>query len=165
MADKSAILEISFIAGLFSSLYDKYIPVKQEAISALALIQTLHELYADIQLGAVQISIKLLKNSKGSGAHGIPVLKCGGEALAALLHAVVELWWRTHCLPHDFKDANIFTLHKNKGSRQDCKLSRNFATWWCWERFIPRVSSKAASNFRQRPAGESMWSPFMMLNH
>jgi len=27
---------------------------------------------------------------------------------------------RTHCLPQDFKDANIITLYKNKGIRQDC---------------------------------------------
>jgi len=103
--------------------------VKLEAINALPLIPTLHELDADIPLGAVKVAIKLLKNDKASGAGGIPaeVLKCGGEALAAELHAVFELCWRTHCLPQDFKDANIITLYKNKGSREDCNSYRGIS--------------------------------------
>jgi len=88
--------------------------MKQEAINALGLIPTLHELDADIPLGAVKVAIKLLTNKKASGADGIglpaEVLKCGGEALAAELHAICELCWRTHCLQQDFKDANIITL-------------------------------------------------------
>ena len=69
-----------------------------------------------------KFAIELLKNNKASGADGIlaEVLKCGGEVLAAELHAVFELCWRTHCLLQHFKDANIITLYKNKGSRQDC---------------------------------------------
>jgi len=113
----------------FSSLYNKDVPVKQEAINGEPLIPTLHELDADILLGAVKVAIKLLRNNKASGADGIPseVLKCGGEALAADLHAVFELCWRTHCLPQDFKDANINTLYKNKGSRQDCNSHRGIS--------------------------------------
>jgi len=89
--------------------------VKLEAINALPLIPTLHELDADIPLGAVKVAIKLLNNNKAPGADGIPaeVLKCGGEALAAKLDAFFELCWRTLCLPQDFKDANIITLYKN----------------------------------------------------
>ena len=103
--------------------------MKLEAFNALPLIPTLHELDAYILLGAVKVAIKLLKNNKASGADGIPaeVLKCGGEALAAELHAVFELCWHTHCLPQDFKDANIITLYKNKGSRQDCNSYRGFS--------------------------------------
>jgi len=103
--------------------------VKLEAINALPLIPTLHELDADIPLGAVKVAIKLLNNNKAPGADGIPaeVLKCGGEALAAKLHAVFELCWRTLCLPQDFKDANIITLYKNKGSRQDCNSYRGIS--------------------------------------
>jgi len=113
----------------FSSLYNKDVPVKLEAINALPLISTLHELDADIPLGAVKVAIKLLKNNKASGADGIPaeVLKCGGEALAAELHEIFELCWRTHCFPHDFKDAKIITLYKNKGSPQDCNSYRGIS--------------------------------------
>jgi len=109
----------------FSSLYNKDVRVKLEAINALPQISTLHELDADIPLVAVKVAIKLLKNKKAAGADRIPaeVLKCGGEALAAEMHADFELCWRTHYLPQDFKDANI-TLHKNKGSRQDCNSYR-----------------------------------------
>jgi len=45
------------------------------------------------------------------------VLKRGGEALAAVLHAVSEICWGTHRLPPDLKDANIITLYKNEVSR------------------------------------------------
>ena len=79
-------------ADHFSSLYNKDVPVKLEAINALPLIPTLYELDADIPLGAVKVAIKLLKNNKASGADGI----------------------------QDFKDVNIITLYKNRGSQQDC---------------------------------------------
>jgi len=87
-------------ADHFSSLYNKDVPVKLEAINALALIPTLHELDADIPLGMEKVAIKLLKNNKASQADGIPaeVLKCGGEALSAELHAVFEL-----CAPTVFR--------------------------------------------------------------
>ena len=67
--------------------------MKLEAINALPLIPTLHELDADIPLGAVKVAIKLLKNDKASGAGGIPaeVLQSGGETLNAAPHAVFEL--------------------------------------------------------------------------
>jgi len=116
-------------ADHFSSLYNKDVPVRLEAINALLLIPTLHELDADIPLGAVKVAIKLLKNNKASGTDGIPaeVLKCGNEALAVELHVVFELCWCTHCLPQNFKDANIITLYKNKGSRQDCNSYRGIS--------------------------------------
>ena len=116
-------------ADHFSTLYNKDVPVKLQAINALPLIPTLHELDAVIPLGAVKVAIKLIENNKASGADGIPeeVLKSGGEARAAKLHAVFELCWRTHCLPQDFKDANIITLQKNKGSRQDCNTYRGIS--------------------------------------
>jgi len=59
-------------ADHFSSLYNRDVPVKLEAIHALSLIPTLHELDADIPLGAVKVAIKLLKNNKASGADDIP---------------------------------------------------------------------------------------------
>jgi len=69
-------------ADHFSSLYNKDVPVKLEAINTLLLIPTIHKLDADIPLGTVKVAINLLKNNKASGADGIPaeVLKCGGEA-------------------------------------------------------------------------------------
>ena len=105
-------------ADHFSSLYNKDVPVKQEAINALPLFPTLHELDADIPLSAVKVAIKLLRNNKASGADGIPaeVLKCGGEALVADLHSVFELCLRTHYLLQHFKDANIITLQEQRKS-------------------------------------------------
>ena len=130
--------------------------------------QRFHELDADIPRGAVKVPIKLLKNSKASGADGIPaeVLKGGGEALAAVLHAVCKLCWRFHCLPQDFKDATITTLYQNERKSAGLQqLSRNFAAWYYWENLIPHASSKAASHRRQGSAGESMWFPYIVLNH
>jgi len=40
------------------------------------------------------------------------VLKCGGEAHAAVLHSVFELCWLIHCLYQGFKNANIITLQR-----------------------------------------------------
>ena len=40
------------------------------------------------------------------------VLKCGGEAHAAVLHSVFELCWLIRCLSQGFKNANIITLQR-----------------------------------------------------
>jgi len=88
----------------------------------LPLIPTFHELNADVPLGSVKHAIELPKNRKVSETDGTfaEVMKCGGEALAAVLHAVLELCWRNQCFPWFFKDTNIITMHKNKGCGYEC---------------------------------------------
>ena len=113
----------------YSYLYANDAEVIPDALTSLPHFSTLHELDSDITLDAVKHAISGLKNNKSPGADGIPpeVLKCGGVALTTELFNVFLLCWHSHCLPQDLKDANIITIYKNKGNRQDCKNYRGIS--------------------------------------
>ena len=114
----------------YSSLYASDVEVDTAAIlTSLPKIPTIHDLDSDITLDAVKRAIIGLKNNKSPGIDGIPpeVLKTGGETLAVELHNVISVCWKTLCIPQDLKDANIITLYKNKGNRQDCNNYRGIS--------------------------------------
>ena len=113
----------------YSYLYANDAEVIPDALTSLPHFSTLHELDSDITLDAMKHAISGLKNNKSPGADGIPpeVLKCGGVALTTELFNVFLLCWHSHWLPQDLKDANIITIYKNKGNRQDCNNYRGIS--------------------------------------
>ena len=74
-------------------------------------------------------AIDRLTCGKASGNDEIPpeVLKSGKPALLQPLHDLLCLCWEQGYIPQDMRDANIVTLHKNKGDRSDCNNYRGIS--------------------------------------
>ena len=77
----------------------------------------------------VEKAILSLKDNKAAGPDNIPaeVIKYGGCALHRRLHSVILVCWSAKCLPHQWKDANIILVHKQKGDRAECGDSRGIS--------------------------------------
>ena len=69
----------------------------------------------------VRAAIQAMKSNKAPGPDGIPAEICkSSEALAEqLLHNLLAHIWEKEDVPQQFKDANIVTILKRKGSKSD----------------------------------------------
>ena len=83
--------------------------VHQEPIQEhLANPLTLHE---------VRAAIQAMKSNKALGPNGIPAeIWKSSEALAEQLHKLLAHIWEKEDVPQQFKDANVVTISKGKGS-------------------------------------------------
>ena len=101
-----------------------------EAIAAaVPHMPSMDDLDRDITVEEIEWFIKALKNNKVPRSDGIlpELIKCGGALLVNCLHHLYQCCWREKCIPSDIKDANIITLYKNKGDRQDCNNYRGIS--------------------------------------
>ena len=69
-----------------------------------------------------------MKSNKAPGPDGIPADKWkSSEALAVQLHKLLAHIWEKEDVPQQFKDANIVTIWKRKGSKSDCNNYRGIS--------------------------------------
>ena len=95
--------------------------VHQEPIQEhLANPLTLHE---------VQAAIQAMKSNKAPGPDGIPaeIWKSSEALLAEQLHKLLAHIWEKEDVPQQFKDANVVTIWKRKGSESDCNNYRGIS--------------------------------------
>ena len=69
-----------------------------------------------------------MKSNKAPGPDGIPAeIWKSSEALAEQLHKLLVHIWEKKDVPQQFKDANVVTIWKRKGSRSDCNNYRGIS--------------------------------------
>ena len=76
----------------------------------------------------VRAAIQAMKSNKAPGPDGIPAEKWkSSEALAEQLHKLLVHIWEKEDVPQQFKDANVVTIWKRKGSKSDCNNYRGIS--------------------------------------
>ena len=98
-----------------------------------------------------------LTHSKAPGRDGIPaeLLQC---AKSTLLHHLDELLcqsWEEGSVLHDMRDANIVTLYKNKGDRNDCNSYRGISLLSIVGKAFARIALKRMQHLAERFYPES----------
>ena len=106
----------------FSDQLNRTNSVNPEVLNDLPLLPPIQSLDEPPTLGEVTVAIAGLKNNKTAGPDGIPgeVYKYGGRPLLFRIHAFVLSCWSAGRVPQQWRDANIVTIYKRKGARQDC---------------------------------------------
>ncbi len=114
----------------YSLLYGTPVHANLNAVSAvIPQLPVFNELDAEISTMEIEPAIAAMKNNKSPGSDGIPaeLLKCGGTVLVRRLHCLFRSCWQNKCIPSELKNANIITLYKNKGDKQDCNNYRGIS--------------------------------------
>ena len=76
----------------------------------------------------VQAAIQAMKSNKAPGPDGIPAEICKSiKALAEQLHKLLAHIWEKEDVSQQFKDANVVTIWKRKGSKSDCNNYRGIS--------------------------------------
>ena len=76
----------------------------------------------------VRAAIQAMKSNNATGPDGIPAeIWKSSEALAEQLHNLLAHIWEKEDVPQQFKDANIITIWKRKGSKSDCNNYRGIS--------------------------------------
>ena len=75
----------------------------------------------------VQPAIEAMKSNKAPGPDGIPAeIWKSSEALAELHNLLAHIWEKED-VTQQFKDVNIVTIWKQKGSKSDCNYYRGIS--------------------------------------
>ena len=124
LTDNTAILTRS--SEHFQTLFSANRTVQASATERVPQLPPKEELDEPPTLEKLTVAIKQLKSRKAAGVDGIPpeIWKHGDPALHDKLHDLLVCCWEQAKLPHDFCDAAIITLYKNKGEKSDCSSYR-----------------------------------------
>ena len=84
------------------------------------------ELSVPPSLKDVKDAISSLQNGKSPGEDALlaEIFKHGGCKLQEQLHLLILLIWKTETTPKQFRNAEIVTIFKNKGTKADCSNYR-----------------------------------------
>ena len=84
------------------------------------------ELSVSPSLKDVKDAISSLQNGKSPGEDALlaEIFKHGGCKLQEQLHLLILLIWKTETTPKQFRNAEIVTIFKNKGTKADCSNYR-----------------------------------------
>ena len=104
----------------YSELYSRENVVTDETLNAIKCLTVLEELDSNSALKQLNRALAFA-SGKGPGNDSIPAeaLKCWKENIISELHEILCLCWKEGEGKQDMRDANIVTLHKNKGDRSD----------------------------------------------
>ena len=89
----------------------------------------------------VKKAIKQTSSGKAVGMDGIPVelYKAAGPVTLAAFHDTLTSLWEEKVIPHDFRDATVVPLFKNKGSRAGCGNYRGISLLSIAGKILARV--------------------------
>ena len=89
----------------------------------------------------VKKAIKQTSSGKATGMDGIPaeLYKAAGPVTLAVFHDTLPSLWEEEEKPHDFRDATVVPLFKNKGSRADCGNYRGISLLSIAGKILARV--------------------------
>ena len=109
----------------FKDLLNRTSTVSDESLAKVNCEQIQEHLANPLTLQEVQAAIKAMKSNKAPGPDGIPAeIWKNSDALAEHLHMLLASIWEMEDVPQQFKDANIVTIWKRKGSKSDCSNYR-----------------------------------------
>ena len=114
---------------IFEGLLNSAHRVNPDFIERLPLLPCRDELDNPPSLNKVLSAIRCMKNNKAAGPDDVPagILKFGGPGLTRLLHNLISRVWTTGTAPQSWKDAELVTIYKKKGDKQDCANYRGIA--------------------------------------
>ena len=103
----------------YVELYSSENTITNEALDTIKSLPVMTELDTEPTEGDLSKAIDSLTNGKAPGKDAIPpkVIKHGKPALLHRLHVLFLLCWKEGTVPQSMQDANIVTLHKNKGDQ------------------------------------------------
>ena len=109
----------------FKDLLNRTSTVSDESLNQVRCDPVQEHLANPLLLQEVLVAIKAMKSNKAPGPDGIPAeVWKSSEPLAEQLYKLLSSIWETEEVPQQFKDANIVTIWKRKGSKSDCSNYR-----------------------------------------
>lgn len=113
----------------YLELYATQKVVTDTALDAIPDLLVMEALDTPPTLEELRKAIDCLACGKDPGSDSIPPesLKNGKPALLQPLHKLLCLCWDQGHIPQDMRDANIFTVYKNKGDCSDCNNYRGIS--------------------------------------
>ena len=143
----------------YQELYSRETTVTDRAIKNTPSLPAMEELDTPPTVEELSKAIDSLANNKAQGKDGIPaeIIKAGKKScLLSHLHELLHKCWEEGNVPQDMRDANIFTLYKNKGERNDCSNYRGIFLLSILEK--ARVALKKLQSLAERVYPESQCS-------
>lgn len=106
-------------------------------------------------LEEVAKAIRKLKNNKAPGIDNLPgeLFKHGGEALALVMHRLIESIWRTEALPEEWQVSIIHPIHK-KGDRLKCENYRGISLLSTAYKIFTNILKERLEPFAEEALGE-----------
>ena len=112
----------------FKDLLNRPSNLSTESIAKIDQMPIHEHLANPLTLHEVKIAIRAMKSNKAPGPDGIPSeIWKSSETLAEHLHTLLQHVWEKEDVPQQFKDANIVTIWKRKGSKSDCNNYRGIS--------------------------------------
>lgn len=127
----------------------------------------LEELDSELNLAELNEALDSLASGEAHWRDNIPpeVLKCCKGILAIELRKIFCQCWREGGVLHNMKDANIVTLHKNKGDRGNCNDCWGIPVLSVVEKMLARVVQKRlqvpAEYFQNHSVGSGQTGPLL----
>ena len=96
--------------------------ISEEALIAMESLSSMDELDSRPTLEEINQALDQLSSGEAPGKDGIPaeVIKCAKGTLLKELHKILCQCWREGEVPQNMRDANMVTLYKNMGDRNNC---------------------------------------------
>ena len=112
----------------FKDLLNRTSAVSAQSIAQINCEPVQEHLANPLTLKEVQAAITAMKSNRAPGPDGIPAeIWTSSNVLAEQLHIVLGSIWDKEDVPQQFKDANIVTIWKRKGSKSDCSNYRGIS--------------------------------------
>nr|XP_054771645.1 uncharacterized protein LOC129279571 [Lytechinus pictus] len=111
----------------YEELYSREVMVNEATVESIESLPVMEDLDTVPSLEELTKAVNSLTSGKAPGKDGIPpdLIKAGKDTdLLRHLHELLCQCWKEGTIPHDMRDANIITLYKNKGDRNDCNNYR-----------------------------------------
>ena len=125
----------------FSNLLNRPSTVDDATLDSIPQRPTLDALDLPPTMDEIKTAIKQTSSGKAAGMDGIPseLYKAAGPQTLAALHDVFLSIWDEEVIPHDFRDAAIVSLFKNKGNRAECGNYRGISLLSIAGKILARV--------------------------
>ena len=127
----------------FKDLLNRPSSVSMESLAKVQQKPIQEHLANPLTLFEVRAAIQAMKSNKAPGPDGIPAeIWKSSEALAEQLHNLLAYIWEKEDVPQQFKDANIVTIWKRKGSKSDFNNYRGISLLAIAGKILGRVLLK-----------------------
>ena len=112
----------------FKDLLNRPSSVSMESLAKVHQKPIQEHLANPLTLLEVRAATKAMKSNEVPGPDGIPAeIWKSSEALAEQMHKLLAHIWEKEDVPQQFKDANVVTIWKRKGSKSDCNNYRGIS--------------------------------------
>ena len=125
----------------FANLLNRPSTVSNAALDVIPQRPIQDELNQLPTIDEVKKAIKQTSSRKAAGMDSIPaeLYKAAGPVTLAALHDTLTSLWEEEVIPHDFRDATVVPLFKNKSSRADCGNYRGISLLSIAGKILARV--------------------------